>query len=171
MTASLEPQTVSFHQRLGTLSMGVAFVYVTNKLFDYALYPYVIYLAGLWIGGIIMTALSAIVCLIILKLYDQTKRDWLGMETLRDFKDFNGKNRLARTFSWILRRGDPVSFIALSIYCDPFITTVWLRHKRFGRMTARDLRIFWGSVLVGNAFWAISCWLGINVFQWFWNWF
>ncbi len=159
---------LSVPTRLGTLSIGVAFMYITNKLFDFALYPYVIYQAGLWGGGI-MTALSALACLLILKFYDYSKRDWLGIETIRDLKNFNGQHRAGRVLAQILRRGDPFAFVTLSIYADPFITTVWLRYERFGQMTARDWRIFWCSVLLSNVFWTLSCWLGINVIQWFWQ--
>ncbi|MDD2557789.1 MAG: hypothetical protein PHH87_05780 [Desulfuromonas sp.] len=145
-------------------------MYVISKLFDYVLYPYVIYTIGIWTGGAFMTALSALVCLMFLKFYDHSQRDWLGIETLRDLKDFNGQQRGRRILSWMLQRSDPVAFMALSIFHDPFITTVWLRHERFGPLTPRDLRIFWGSVFVANLFWILSCWLGINLFQWVWNW-
>jgi hypothetical protein len=157
-------------RRLGTLAAGVTFMYVTNKLFDYLLYPYVVYRAGIIVGGLVMTALSALACLSILRFYDRTKRDWLGIETIRDLKDYRGGRRAARLISRLLSKSDAAAFVALSLYHDPFITTVWLRRERFGGLSARDRRIFWGSVLLGNAFWTVSCWLGVNGAVWAWRW-
>jgi hypothetical protein len=140
-------------------------MFLGNKLFDYILYPYVIYLTGILVGGTIMTALSALICLLILKFYDYSKQDWLGIETIRDLKGYKGEARAGRILAWFLKRSDLVSFFALSFLYDPFITTVWLRHKRYGGMTARDHRIFWGSLVVANGFWTVTCWFGINILQ------
>lgn len=169
MTPPSELQTTSIAQRIGTLVVGVAFMSVTNKLFDLVLYPYVIYQAGLLVGGVIMTSLSAIACLMILWFYDYSKQDWLGIETIRDLKDYQGQTRLGRSLAWFLQRSDLAAFFVLSLLYDPFITLVWLRHERFGGMTARDHRIFWASVLVVNVYWTIFCWLGVNFFQWLWE--
>lgn len=160
---------IRFGERVRTLTIGIAFLYAANKLFDYVLYPYVVFRAGILAGGGIMTALSALTCLAGLKYYDRSKRDWLGIETIRDLRDSRGGGRVGRLAAWILHRSDPAAFVALSLWYDPFITTVWLRHERFGGMAARDHRIFWGSVLLANAFWTLSCWLGVNLFVWGWN--
>ncbi len=170
MTSPQPAPSTSVIRRLGTLSIGVVGMYLFNKLFDYVLYPYVIYTAGIWAGGAVMMFLSALVCLLLLKFYNHSKQDWLGIETLRDLKEFDGQHRGRRIVTWMLQRSDPVAFMALSMYFDPFITTVWMRHERFGQLTTRDFRIFWSSVFVANLFWIISCWLGTNLFQWIWNW-
>jgi hypothetical protein len=98
--AALPAETAS--RRLGTLAAGVTFMYATNKLFDYLLYPWVVYRAGIIVGGLVMTALSAVACLAILRFYDRTKRDWLGIETIRDLKDYRGGRRAARLISRLL---------------------------------------------------------------------
>jgi hypothetical protein len=157
-------------RRLRILAIGTTALYATNKCFDYLLYPYVIYRAGVLPGGLIMTGLSAIACLAILRFYDWTKRDWLGMETVRDLRHYRGERTAGRFLSRLLAKSDAVAFVVLSLNYDPFVTTVWLRHERFGGLSARDRRIFWGSVLLSNASWTLTCWLGVNAAVWAWRW-
>ena len=160
----------SLGRRIRILAAGASSLYVINKSFDYLLYPYVVHRMGILAGGLVMTSLSAIACLAILKFYDHTKKDWLGIETVRDLKNYRGERAAGRILSWLLSKGDAAAFIALSLYYDPFITTVWLRHERFGGLSARDRRIFWGSVLLCNASWTVTCWLGVNAVFWAWRW-
>lgn len=169
ITDFIEPRILSIAQRIGTIALGVTCMSVTNKLFDLVLYPYVIYQAGLLMGGAIMTVLSAIVCLLFIRFYDRTQQDWLGIETIRDLKDYQADAGIGRFLVWLLRTSDWAAFFLLSMIYDPFITTVWLRHERFGGMTARDHRVFWGSVVVANGFWAIYCWIGVYFLQWLWE--
>jgi hypothetical protein len=157
-------------RRLRTLAAGVTIMYVINKAFDYLLYPYVVYRAGVIVGGLVMTGLSAIACLAILKFYDRTKKDWLGIETVRDLRNYRGDRPAGRLLTGLLSKSDVVAFVALSLYYDPFVTTVWLRHERFGGLSARDRKIFWGSVLLCNASWTVTCWLGVNAAVWAWRW-
>ena len=157
-------------RRLRTFAAGATSLYVFNKTFDYLLYPYVVHRAGILVGGLVMTSLSAVACLALLKFYDRTKKDWLGIETVRDLRNYRGGRAFGRLSSWLLSKGDAVAFVALSLYYDPFITTVWLRHERFGGLSARDRKIFWGSVLLCNASWTVTCWLGVNAAVWAWRW-
>lgn len=149
--------------------VGIAFLHIVNTLFDYALYPFVIYSAGPIRGGIIMTILSLFACLAILTVYDLTKKDWLGMEAMRSLRFRHPRNTIEKAVRWLLNRSDPVAFVALSLYYDPFITTVWLRNIQYGGLSRRDWRIFLSSLLLANAFWTISCWLGVNFFLWLWS--
>jgi hypothetical protein len=156
--------------RLKTFAAGATAMYAFNKCFDYLLYPYVIYRAGVLFGGLIMTGLSAIACLAILKFYDWTRKDWLGIETVRNLRHYRSERAAGRLFTWLLARSNAVAFVVLSLNYDPFVTTVWLRHERFGGLSARDRRIFWGSVLLCNASWTLTCWLGVNAAVWAWRW-
>lgn len=157
-------------RRLGTFAAGTTVMYAINTFFDYLLYPYVVYRAGILAGGFVMTALSAAACLAILKFYDWTRRDWLGIETVRDLREYRGERRAGRLVGRLLAKSDAVAFVVLSLHYDPFVTTVWLRRERFGGLSARDRRVFWGSVLLGNASWTLTCWLGVNAAVWAWRW-
>lgn len=139
-------------------------MYGVNKFSDYVLYPLIIYKAGLVLGGFINVCVSVAYCLLLLRYYDLSKKDWFGIETIRDLKDYSGANRIGGIISWLLQRSKAVSFFVLSVCYDPFITTVWLRSGRFCGMTNSEWKIFWGSVLIGNMTWAVACWLGIGLF-------
>lgn len=156
--------------RLGTIALG----HTVNKLwdwaFDYGLYPYVIYLCGLAWGFVIMAMLSFIICWLLVLFYDWSKRDWLGIEAVRDLKEYDGKSRYRRWMGWLLKRSDAMACILLSIKFDPFIVTVYMRRERFGGMTSADWRIFLLSWLIGNAYWSIVCFTGVSVVTWVWLW-
>jgi hypothetical protein len=83
---------------------------------------FVIFRLGLIKGGIVMMALSLLACVILLRFYDWSKRDWLGIETIKGMKDYQGGSTLRRFTAWILRRSEPVVFLFLSIHEDAFIT-------------------------------------------------
>jgi hypothetical protein len=52
---------------------------------------------------------------------------------------------------------------------DPFITTAYLRHGKFSGMTKRDWTIFMSSLILGNAYWTLACYMGISLFEWGWK--
>jgi hypothetical protein len=151
------------------LAMGHGVNQVLDVLFDYLMYPAVIAWLGLWRGGIIMALVSLVVCLIMLWGYDLSHRDWLGIEVLRSAKIYDGSNRWRRLISWILRRGDIVACLFLSVRYDPFITILYLRHESYAGMNRRDWMIFTSSWLIGNAYWALVCYTGVEFFARLWR--
>lgn len=76
-----------FSKGIAKKSVGISFWVLTGYAFSYILYPFVIYRAGAFRGGAVMALLSFIVCLCLLKLYDASKRDWLGIETIKGVKE------------------------------------------------------------------------------------
>jgi hypothetical protein len=157
--------------RVAELTVGISTKNLISYSFDYLLYPFVIYRLGLIKGGIVMMALSLLACVILLKFYDWSKRDWLGIETIKGLKDYQGDSKLGRFTAWILRRSDPVVFIFLSIKEDPFITLLYMRHgsHQYNGMSARDWRIFLGSVAISNIYWTLAAYMGISVVEWVWR--
>lgn len=67
------------------------------------------------------------------------------------------------------KKSDHVVFLFLSIKFDPFITTAYMRHGKFNGMTKRDWKIFTGSLLLGNVYWTLACYMGIMLFEWVWG--
>ena len=116
-----------------------------------------------------MTIISAIVCYATLKFYDWSKKDWLGIETVKSLKGYDGSKRIGRITAWALRKSDPLVFLFLSIKFDPFITTAYLRKGQFSGMSKRDWKIFIGSLLFSNAYWTLTCYIGITLFEWGWG--
>ena len=160
---------LDYKTRVFELSIGILTKDLTDKVFDYLLYPFTIYHLGILKGGIIMTFLSFIACLLIMKFYDWSKRDWLGIEAIKSLKGYDGSKRIGRLTAWIMKKGDPIVFLFLSIKYDPFITTVYLRHSKFNGMSKRDWKIFLSSLLLGNAYWTLACYMGITLLEWGWK--
>ncbi|MBI4686205.1 MAG: hypothetical protein HY756_00185 [Nitrospirae bacterium] len=166
----MEAEKQDIKDRFAWLPLGLSAKWLSDKAFDYVLYPYVIYKTGILTGGIVMTFLSFITCFLTIKLYDITKKDWLGIESIKEVKNYDGKHKAGRLASWMLKHGEPAAFAFLSIQYDPFITTAYMRHGafQFNGMTKRDWKIFLGSVIIANGYWTLACYTGITVFEWVW---
>jgi hypothetical protein len=157
--------------RIAELTCGISIKSLVSYSFDYLLYPFVIYKLGILTGGTIMMFLSLLACVILIKFYDWSKRDWLGIETIKGLKEYHGDNRLGRLTAWLLQRSEPVVFLFLSIKEDPFITMIYLRHgsHQFNGMSARDWRIFLTSLVIANIYWTLAAYMGISVVEWVWK--
>ena len=157
--------------RIAELTIGISAKNLISYSFDYLLYPLVIYKLGLLKGGIVMIVLSLLACVILLKFYDWFKRDWLGIETIKGMKDYQGDSKIGRFTAWILRQSDPVVFLFLSIKEDAFVTLVYMRHgsHQYNGMTRRDWGIFFGSVSISNLYWTLAAYMGISVVEWVWK--
>lgn len=163
------PTLSHWRGRVATWLAGVLTFKAFDYAFDYALYPFVIFRLGLLAGGIVMAALSLLDCLLLLKLYDWLKRDWLGIELVKTLRFYSGPSCWKRATAWLLGRGDAVAFIVLSLRFDPFITTAYLRHGAYNGLARRDWRIFLGSVVLSNAAWTFVCFGGIEVVRRLWR--
>jgi hypothetical protein len=156
-------------RRIGELALGhTVNTLVLGYAFDYILYPFVFWKLGLLKGGVIMALLSLVACLLTLWFYDWSKRDWLGIEAVKQLRDGEAKSRWRRVLAWALNKGDLPACVTLPIWSDPFITTACLRRGAFNGMTQRDWRIFFASWLIGNAWWALACFGGIEVVSHVW---
>lgn len=156
-------------ERIAILGIGVLVDRTISYAFDLLLYPFVIWQYGLLRGGLIMALLSLIICLLYIWFYDWAKKDWFGIEAIKGVKEYDGSSRWGRFFARSLRCSDPAACVVLSITFDPFITMAYLRKGSYTGMSRRDWRIFLGSWLIGNGYWALACWLGVSVLEWVWN--
>ena len=157
--------TGAMGRRAAELGTGFLTWKAVEYAFDYALYPFVIWKLGPWMGGVLMALLSLVSCLLLLCLYDRLGRDWLGLEFVKNLRHYDGSSRWRRGLAWLVTRGDLPAFLALSIYYDPFITTAYLRHGAFNGMTRRDWRIFLASWLIGNLLWIALCQSGVSLLE------
>lgn len=152
-------------KRFAELFSGLLVWNVTDYVFDYALYPLVVWKLGPVLGGGVMAILSLVACLILLRIYDGLKRDWLGIEFVKGLRHYDGPSRWQRGLAWLLSRGDGVAFVVLSAKYDPFITTAYMRHGKFNGMTRRDWIIFLASWLLSNLIWIAVCAGGIEALR------
>jgi hypothetical protein len=159
----------AYGSRGGELSIGLTAKYLSDRAFDYLLYPFVIFKLGILKGGIVMTFLAFIANIITMTFYDWSKRDWLGIEAIKELKTYSGNRMMRRFTSWILKRSSPVIFLFLTLRYDAFTTTAYLRHGKFNGMSKRDWTIFMGSLIISNAYWTLACYMGITLFEWGWK--
>ncbi len=166
-------QSIRWKERIGIMAVGHTFKQVEEFVFDYTLYPLVIAFWGAMIGGLVMTAFSALVCYLYILFYDWAKKDWLGLELLKEVRDGGEKHgRIASFMQRLARNGDWYAFFALSIYTDPFVTTVYLRQGagQYNGLSARDWKIFWASVLVANLWWTVVVTFAVAGARYILNW-
>lgn len=148
------------------LTAGWAMNFAQEYLFDYLLYPLVIHWLGLLWGGVLMAFASLVFCLLLLRAYDWSQRDWLGIEAVKGLKDYAGPSRWRRLSAWLLQRGDGCACVVLAIKFDPFVTTIYLRHGQFNGLSRRDWRIFFASWVIANVYWTLVCFGGLSAFRW-----
>ena len=152
---------------LKILAIGHIVFHSSDYAFDYVLYPFVIYKLGFSIGFVVMALFSAAICLFMLFLYDWLKKDWLGIEAVKEIVEefFSELKQEARKswrmrgkkfLYWIFHRNKVGQFLFLSLHFDPLITTIYMRegHHEYKGFSLRDWKIFWGSVLVSNFWWS-----------------
>ena len=154
--------STNWKARIAELSSGYIFWNVLDYAFDYALYPFVIFRWGPIVGGLCMTLLSLLTCLLLIWIYDRIGRDWLGIETIKGLKNYAGAAHWRRWLAQVMKMSDGVAFVVLSLKYDPFITTAYLRHGAFNGMKRRDWTIFLSSGLLANLWWIAVCFGGVT---------
>lgn len=159
-------QPIRWKERVGILILGITANSVMAYGYDFIIYPYLIITYGLLLGWLYATAGSIVLCLGTLWFYDHTKRDWLGIETIKLIRDEQGTGKVRKFFQRIASKGDMLAFFLLSFRYDPVITTVYLRRGSGNHlMTARDWKIFWASIVVSNAWWGMMVFGAIEIFK------
>ena len=167
-------------QQIRLIAIGHTAKRIEEYLFDWILYGSVVVFCttkwgvyeGTFIAFMVMMPLSAIVCLLYLSFYMWAKTDWLGLEALKSMREADEQGGfVARLAYRIARHGSIPAFFALSIYGDPFMTTVYLRRgaKTYGKLEARDRNIFWSSVIVSNAYWTLRWTILIELALYAWE--
>lgn len=146
--------------------------------FDYILYPFVIYKYGPLYGGIEMALLDGAICLFIFWIYDLLENDWLGIETVKEMVEefFKEEEGIAKK-SWIkigkkmlyliFHKNKAGQFVFLSIHFDALITTIYMRpgYHLYNGFTKKDWKIFWGSIILSNAWWTGVSFYAISIFK------
>lgn len=156
MALKLANQTIRWKERIGLMAVGYTAKRVEELVFDFTLYPAMIAWLGTVNGGLVMTAVSALMCYLYILFYDWAKKDWLGLELVKEMRDGEvQEGRIARFVQSVARKGNWLAFVALSLYTDPFVTTVYLRQDAdaYNGLSPRDWKIFWASVLLANLWW------------------
>jgi hypothetical protein len=149
-------------KRFGILAVGHTAKRIEEILLDWLLYGAVVItctanwgpLWGSLAGFAIMAPVSAILSLGYIRLYDWAQTDWFGLEFLKGLRDETSRTSL---LARVVRSGNVPAFFALSLYGDPFLTTIYLREGagKYTNLAGRDWFLFWSSVIVSNAYWTL----------------
>lgn len=150
--------------RLQTIAIGHtgnAFIAIG---FDYIIYGLTIATLGPVRGGLLMIAVSFLLDLALIRLYDRSKTDWLGIETLKDIRENPVATRMGRMLQWLLRKGDAVALVVLSLKLNPFNVMLYLRRGAYlyNGMARRDWLVLIASTLIGNLYWILVMWLATS---------
>ena len=167
-------------ERIGIVAIGLTAKRIEEGIFDWLLYGFVVatcttILGPLWgslAGFAVMAPLSALVCFSYIRFYDWAKKDWLGFETLKELRDETWHTGLfVNLVRRIARLGDVPAFLALSLYGDPFMVTVYLRRgaRQYNSLSRRDWVVFWTSVLVSNGYWTLRWTVIVEVARFLWS--
>lgn len=157
-------------QRLAQVGTGHLLYASFNWFFDNILYILVVYHLGLLVGGLIMTALSLLLSVATLLVYERMRIDWVGAGSLARLSEVQNPSGWQRLVLWAMGRGKVAIFIALCVFQDPFITTAYFRQGRFDGFNGRDWRIFFASVLVSNFYWTLRSGAVAAVLVGTWHW-
>jgi len=170
---SLSPATpVTLKEKLAILGLGLLVnTFIINYAFDYLLYPFVIWKLGVFKGGLVMTVLAGLTCYPMFLFYDWSKKDWLGIETVKSLRNYNGITRLGKITSWFLKRSDPFIMLILSIKYDAFITTIYMRtgSNQYNGLNKKDWKIFLLSLAISNIYWTLASFIGVTLIEYGWR--
>jgi hypothetical protein len=184
-----------YGKKIGAIAIGHTIKTTVDWLFDNPLYIFVVAKEGMLFGGLIMTIASLVINFLLIIFHGWSKVDWFGFSVINDLRE-NGhhwlekaknigiKNKILKPIVrawlyipvnffalviWLLKRGDVVAFITLSIVEDPFITTTYLRHGSRAKLTKKDWSIFFGSVVFSNAYWTLRSFAIFEVLKMLWD--
>lgn len=165
--------------KIGLIAVGHTAKKIEEHIVDWLIYGVVVTYCTITWGGFygslaafaIMTPVTAALCYLYIRLYDWAGIDWLGLEALKELREENGSGFFAKIIYRIAHHGGVLAFVALSIYGDAFMTTVYFRHgsRAYRGLTRRDWVVFLGSVVVSNAYWTLRWAVIVELALYAWN--
>lgn len=183
--------------KIALIATGHGGLSIISWIYDNPLYITVIALLGPFVGGMLMTVGSLVICLGLVLFYNRKGVDWLGVgaidsirklslryaEKLAEWRVDSMVGKMLLVFFYLPIRlilffarlvnhkfwGDIVAFVLLSIFEDPFITTAYLRHGYYGPMKTKDWVVFFGSVLLSNGYWVLRAMFVIEIAKAVWK--
>lgn len=160
---------------------GWAVMELFNFFLDFPVWMWFQVHFGLIRGSIYISTCAFVFNFGLLIWYQWCGEDWLGVNILEKVKKEekewakkinNYKNKswflkivlflpvyvpyqTFRLVIWSLNKTDLTTFLVFSIFQDSFVTTVFLRHGRFGKLDWRDIKIFVASTILSCFTWSL----------------
>ncbi len=123
---------------------------------------------GVVVGSAMLTVGAFLINFCVLHWYQKKGVDWLGVGVLEEIKEKGHAwaeklcnhsqwyvkipayipAKFFQVLVWGLKKNDVLAFVFLSVTQDSFITTAFLRHGRFGKLSSWDYVIFSLSTIV-----------------------
>jgi hypothetical protein len=144
--------------RFATIALGQTVDFFVSRAFNYGVYSFVMIELGAFWGTVVIIPLSFLVCLAYMKMYDWIKKDWLGLEFLKEIRENGGEENLfSKILGWALRKGDWLVMIILSMFKDSFYTTAYMRKgaNQYNGMSKREWKIFIASLIISCLWWSV----------------
>lgn len=154
----MSPSQAKVLAPLGIFCIGFASKKLLDSAFDFVAYPAALIALGVVWGGALMTVLSVVVNILLIRTYDTLRCDFLLLEALKSLQCAKGSSRLQQLVAWVLRRGDVPAFFVLSWIEDAVVVTLYLRKGShlYNGLSRRDWTIFVASTVTANLFWIVS---------------
>lgn len=145
-----------------------AIIRTEEYLFDFLLYPFMLYaggpalvagatgrssaILGYWVGFAVMVFLSIVVNLSYLAAYDRLGRDLFGLEAARAYERRFAERRFYRPIRPVVKF---IAFGYLAVWHNPLFATLFLRQDaRPFQMDRGDWRVFGLALVIANFGWA-----------------
>jgi hypothetical protein len=158
-------------RRLGLLASGLVLKKAMDYLFDYGVYPVALLAFGTVAGGLLMTAISVVMNILVIRAYDWARMDFLFLEGLKEFRSCETGPWWRRKLARLQRAGDLPAFVLLSWFEDPVVVTLYLRRGShlYNGFARRDWIVFAGSSVLANLFWTLNLTSVMALLWWIWS--
>jgi hypothetical protein len=142
---------------------GIGSYYILTWIYDYIVISALLLYFGIFKGMIVVLFLSMTIDLATLKFYDWLKKDWLALETLKDFE--TQKSFLGKVLNFVHNKSTAATVVVLSFMSNAFVVTTYMRKGAglYNGMTRRDWIIFISSSLIINLYWVFIIGGGIEI--------
>jgi len=150
-----------------------------NFFYDFPLWIWLQAHFGFVRGSIYASIGAFVVNIGLLIWYQRSGEDWLGVNIFEQIKEEGDEwarkvnsyqgwflkvvlffpvylpSQIFRLVLWSLKKTELITFIVFSIGTDSFVTTVFLRHGKFGPLNLRDVKIFVASTILSCFTWSL----------------
>lgn len=155
-------------KKIALWGMGFSGYHLFDYVFDYGIYSVVIWNLGPIKGGVLIIILSLIYNLLALRFYNWSKKDWLGLETLKQIREYNGNFLIWQWLAWIMKKSSFLTLLFMAVKYNAFMVTVYMRNSNeYGELNKRDWGIFLFSLIVGEVYWILVVSGGITLIEYF----